>query len=304
MQTSPGGVPYGKPPFRDCSKAESARADKGVDPLPSWSHNFEVPFTLAHPAAALALRRTRFIQSAVVIGCMVPDFEYFVRLAPRAGGGHTFSHTSLGLFAIDLPLGAAIFWLFHRYAKKSLWRWLPKAIRQRIEPGPGMSPFKGAAQSILVLASIFIGAVTHILWDSFTHASFWPYRHLRFLSYTVLLPAGGSISVDRLLQAASSVLGTAALLIWIALYLKRAPIISRSVENEKPQQARDLIFVSAVALTGGALRALHGLRPPNGSHRIAVFITETAATAITLILIQSIIFGFLRDRKGTPARPA
>jgi hypothetical protein len=64
------------------------------------------------------------------------------------------------------------------------------------------------------------------------------------------------------------------------------------------------MFVSAVALTGGALRAFVGLRPPNGTHRIEVFIAEAVITAITLFWIQSVIFGFLRDRAGGPTQTA
>jgi membrane-bound metal-dependent hydrolase YbcI (DUF457 family) len=263
-----------------------------------------VPFTIAHAAAALPLRRTRLIQSAVVIGCFVPDFEYFVRLAPRSGGGHTFSHTLPGLFVIDLPLALAIFWLFHRYAKESLWAWLPPTIRERVKLGPGTSPFGSVAQSTLVLASIFVGAVTHILWDSFTHASFWPYRHLPFLSYQVWLPITGSVLTFRLLQSASSVLGTLVVLIWVTRQLMRAPINPRRAENATALQRRDLIFVSAVALVGGALRALHGLRPPDGPHRMEVFIAEAAITAITLFFIQSIIFGFLREKTASTAQAA
>ena len=158
----------------------------------------------------------------------------------------------------------AIFWLFHRYAKEPLWTWLPETIRQRVKLGPRTPPLKGAAQSALVLVSILVGAATHILWDSFTHSSYWPTCHLHFLSYTIRLPITGSIPCYGLLQYASSVLGTIVFLIWIVRQLSSAPIYPRSVENSRVQERKDLLFVSAVALTGGALRALVGLRPPTG----------------------------------------
>jgi hypothetical protein len=46
-----------------------------------------MPFTFAHPAAVLPLRRfcpDRLVWSALVIGTVSPDLEYFVRLAPSA----------------------------------------------------------------------------------------------------------------------------------------------------------------------------------------------------------------------------
>jgi len=262
-----------------------------------------MPFTLAHAAAALPFRRTKLIQSAVVIGCFVPDFGYFVRLAPKAGGGHTFGHTLTGLFVLDLPLGMAVFWLFHRYAKEPLWTWLPEAIRQRVKLGP-RTPLKGVAQSALVLLSILVGAATHILWDSVTHPSFWPVRHWHFLRSTIQLPIAGSIPWYDLLQNASSVLGTIVVLIWIVHRLSGAPIDPRSVENARIHVRGDLLFVSAVALAGGALRAYVGLRPASASHRIEVFIAEAGVTAIALFCIQSVIFGFLRDRTGSHTQTA
>jgi hypothetical protein len=267
-------------------------------------HNLKMPFTLAHAAAALPFRRTKLIQSAVVIGCFVPDFEYFVRLAPRVSGGHTFGHTLPGLFAIDLPLGMAIFWLFHRYAKEPLWTWLPEALRQRVKLGPRTPPLKGAAQSALVLVSILVGATTHILWDSVTHHSYWPGRHWPFLSYTFRLPILGWVQFYNLLQYASTALGTIVVLIWIVRQFSSAPIYPRSVENARVHERRDLMFVSAVALAGGTLRAFVGLRPANGPHRIEVFIAEAVLTAIVLFWIQSVIFGFLRDRAGSHTQTA
>lgn len=260
-----------------------------------------MPFTLAHAAAALPLRRTKLIQSAVVIGCFVPDFEYFVRLAPRAGGGHTFSHTLPGLFLIDLPLGIAAFWLFHRYSKVTLWAWLPKAIRERVEQGPRTLHFKSVAEAMLVLASILVGAATHILWDSFCHTSYWPYRHLHFLDRSLMFPFWGSVPLHSALQVGSSVFGTLVVLIWIGYQMKHSPINLRSIDRAHSQLREDLAFVCSVALIGGALRAMHGLRPPEASHRFSVFIAEAAITVITLFLIQSIIFGFLHEKARSPA---
>lgn len=240
----------------------------------------------------------------MLIGCFVPDFEYFARLAPGVDGGHTFSHTLQGLFVIDLTLGMAISWLFHRYASQPLWTWWPETIRQRVKLGPRTPPLKGAAQSALVLLYVLIGAATDVLWNSFTHSSFWPARHLHFLSYTIRLPIVGSVPCYDLLHNASSVFGTIVLLIWNLCQLGNAPICPRSVENSMVYQWRGLLFVSAVALTRGALCALVGLRPPNGLHLFEVFIAELDVTAITLYWIQSVIFGFHSDKAGSHSQTA
>ena len=91
-----------------------------------------MPFTLSHAAAALPFRRTRLIMSAVVVGCLAPDFEYFIPFAHHGGYGHTLA----GAFEFDLPLGLAVLWLFHRYAKEPLAACLPEGARERIASQP------------------------------------------------------------------------------------------------------------------------------------------------------------------------
>jgi hypothetical protein len=40
-----------------------------------------MPFTLAHPAIVVPLALQRLILSALIIGSMTPDLEYFIRLS-------------------------------------------------------------------------------------------------------------------------------------------------------------------------------------------------------------------------------
>jgi hypothetical protein len=128
-----------------------------------------MPFTISHAAAAIPFQRTRLIPPALVIGCMVPDFEYFLRFSP--GGG--FGHRLPGIFFLDLPLALVTLWLFHVYAKEPLYTWLPQSVRRRIRLGPASLPVGNLAGFTLVVFSILIGIATHILWDSFTHRNLW-----------------------------------------------------------------------------------------------------------------------------------
>src|SRR6185437_16675370 len=64
-----------------------------------------MPFTLAHPAAVLPLRRIRLMHTVpLIIGAMAPDVPYYLpwRIAkhiPQA------THTLIGMFTLDLPIG-------------------------------------------------------------------------------------------------------------------------------------------------------------------------------------------------------
>ncbi|MBV8909689.1 MAG: DUF4184 family protein, partial [Gammaproteobacteria bacterium] len=52
-----------------------------------------MPFTLAHPAAVLPLRRIRYLRTApLLIGALIPDLPYYVpgAVARLLGQTHTF----------------------------------------------------------------------------------------------------------------------------------------------------------------------------------------------------------------------
>lgn len=53
----------------------------------------DMPLTFAHPAAILPFsRQSKYIHfSALVLGSMAPDFEYFLRGRPVGEIGHSFT---------------------------------------------------------------------------------------------------------------------------------------------------------------------------------------------------------------------
>ncbi|GAB5466418.1 MAG: hypothetical protein Kapaf2KO_18540 [Candidatus Kapaibacteriales bacterium] len=83
-----------------------------------------MPFTFSHPAAIIPLKKVfkdKLSLASLVIGSIVPDFEYFIRL--RLYSEH--SHTLEGLFYFDLPLGIVIVLLFYGIIKEPLVNNLP-----------------------------------------------------------------------------------------------------------------------------------------------------------------------------------
>jgi hypothetical protein len=234
--------------------------------------------------------------SAVVFGSFAPDFEYFLRLGPRGRFGHTWP----GLFLFDVPFGFIMLWLFHRYAKEPLWAWLPEGIRQRVRLGPRTLPLKDASQLALVLVSILVGAVTHILWDSFTHRTYWPGRHWPFLSYTVQLPVVGSVPYYEIFQHASTVIGLAVLLIWFKRRMDAAtPLPLQSVRHLRANERTIFAAACVIALVAGTIRALIGLRGPIGRHTIALFIAQAGITTVSMFWLELVFYGILRDRTST-----
>jgi hypothetical protein len=210
-----------------------------------------MPFTLAHPAAVLPLRRVRLMRTVpLIIGAMTPDAPYFTpwhlsRHAPE------LTHSFLGTFTLDLPIGLvmlALLWLLRAPLAAPLW---PSAeakcfcAMERFGKRPG--------NWMLAPLSILIGAWTHVLWDSFTHADGWMVSRISALSAPVsFFSYTGQLC--HVLQYASSVFGLAVLAIWFARLpapLAESPRAERSIGG-----LLLLVVLIAAAAAAGALETV------------------------------------------------
>jgi Domain of unknown function (DUF4184) len=262
-----------------------------------------MPFTLSHPAAAIPFLRTGLVPSALVIGCMAPDFEYFMHFAPEGGFGHTLA----GAFLFDLPAALIVLWLFHAYAKEPLYTWLPASVRRRIRLGPAAMPARNIAQFALVLLSILIGVATHILWDSFTHPNFWPYQHWQFLHRTVELPIYGTMEYLRVLQHGSTFLGAGALGLWSWMWYRRtAPIAPETAPGPQKNHRGALWVISIMALVAAALVGLvfPEFRSPDDNPGSKELFIRAVITAINIFWLGVVAYGAWRSRARSKPRDA
>ena len=137
-----------------------------------------MPFTISHAAAAIPFRRTKLVLSALVIGCMAPDFEYFL----HAGMYGRESHNVRGALEFALPATLILLVVFHALLKRPIVALLPRVIQERVVLQ--QFKFRPFSRFLLILASALIGIATHLLWDSFTHADGWAVRHFVWLRRT------------------------------------------------------------------------------------------------------------------------
>jgi hypothetical protein len=252
-----------------------------------------MPFTLSHAAAALPFRKTRLEMSALVTGCFVPDFAYFFFLTPHG----LFAHSLQGMFLVDLPLSLIALWLFHAYIKQPLSMLLPKGIRARLRLSKDGFSFWPPARLALIVISILIGTATHILWDSFTHTFYWPYRHWSFLSKVLHLPFEGDTPIYKALQYGSTVFGIVVLAVWVWFWYRATkPAELPIAEPYSPAQIRAITMLApAVALCGGLLRIyLNRAEFPGTSLRsvlhvgIDMFLTATTLLALGLLICGAV----------------
>lgn len=261
-----------------------------------------MPFTFSHAAAAWPFRKTRLEMPALVIGCFAPDFPYFMFIRPYGLIGHTL----LGAFIFDLPASLAVLWMFYAFVKQPLSLLLPEGIRRRLKPGNGNFSFRPPARLALIMVSILIGTATHILWDSFTHTFYWPYRHWRFLSDVVHVPVAGNMPLDKVLQYASSVFGLVFVAIWIwSWYRATAPIESPVAKPYTGAQIRVITIVApAVALGGGILRTYVALGAPKLAIRsLMYFGVDWGITTTTLLWLGLLICGAVFRKRIAATEP-
>src|ERR1700693_4011852 len=189
-----------------------------------------MPFTISHAAVVLPfsrlLARWRLL-SAVVVGAMVPDFGLFFPCRMH----RVETHSVTALFTFCLPVGVATYWVFQYLIKVPVLEVLPEGAYARWRPYSSPADSVRIRQWILVAFGVLAGAVTHLVWDAFTHENARGVRLLPWLDDPVDIGARHMAGV-RLLQDGSSLIGLAVVLGLVAYGLRRG--------RDQPVQERRL----------------------------------------------------------------
>jgi uncharacterized membrane protein len=234
-----------------------------------------LPFTFSHPALILPFRllpRKWTSLTGLVVGSITPDFEKFIKMEP----GNTFSHTWHGLFWFNIPLGILLAFLFHGMIRNHLVNNLPLILKSRLIKFLKFKWIQYFSENYLVvLSSLFIGALTHIIWDSFTHQKGAGVLIIQSLSYKINL-WGYDAQIFQLLDYGSSLIGVILLFYMI---LKISPT-EKKVEICK-NYSKYWIMISAIAVLIVLMRILMGLDITNFWDSIFTIIS---AGIIALIL--------------------
>jgi membrane-bound metal-dependent hydrolase YbcI (DUF457 family) len=248
-----------------------------------------MPFTFAHSAAALPFKRLPLVPSALVIGTFAPDFEYYLRLAPD----HGFGHTLLGTFVLTLPVALLVLWILHSLVKRPATMLMPDEIRNRLASHLGDFHFGGITRFLIILASLLLGIATHLLWDSFTHTNTWFYAHWPLLRASLNLPVLGPTPYYKVFQHGSTVVGTGVVAAWLVLWYRSGEPSPRVPgESLSPRQRLAIVaMMASVALVGTILRVAVGTSLPVTFKKI---IGEAIEPAIALIWWQLVAYGFIK----------
>lgn len=156
--------------------------------------------------------------SALVVGSLAPDFRYFLNLAPRSHIGHSFK----GIFIFCLPVGLAVLWIFQQVMKRPLISLAPRSHQQRLVKLAEPFLWGGVARFALIVASLLLGAISHLAWDAFTHDRGLVVRNVPDMRVP-LEEFGTHRPLYNVLQHGSTLLGLAFLIFWYWRWFKRTP---------------------------------------------------------------------------------
>jgi len=185
-----------------------------------------------------------------MIGAMSPDFAFILPLGVARGSTHDLA----GIFWFCLPVALAIWLLFVHVLEQPTIALLPAAWRERVPRSDARFSLKPL---LLAALAIIVGAVTHIIWDAFTHGDTPVTDAIPALTAEVFEYHGRSVRVFFILQVLSSIVGLFALWIWALNLRHGAPraCVARDPAPVLTDRAR-VVSVLAVFLSAGAAALL------------------------------------------------
>lgn len=207
-----------------------------------------MPFTyLSHQAPVLAATMRwpgAFDGTAMVLGSMAPDWAYAV--------DHTWlefdGHSIWGVLAFCVPVAVLASVVLRRvapvlFAYLPSPGWLPlRRLRGLGRQGPGWA---------MSAASALLGALSHVVWDMFTHNARWGPQHVRLLRSEALVVAGRGLSWATVLQYASHVLGALVAVYLLSRILRSGAFGAAGDDAAVPPGAVRFWVIATIGLLAG-----------------------------------------------------
>jgi len=179
-----------------------------------------MPFTFSHPAIILPLENSKrkwFSLTGLIVGSIVPDMEFLLRLRET----DCFGHTWLGLLVFDIPAAILLSFIFHNLVRDPLVIHAPKFFRQRFTSLLSFNwnnYFKKHISSFFV--SVLIGIASHVFLDAFTHYDGAVAKRSSFF-FNEIIVWQHAFPVYLILQVVTSLVG-ALYILWFIFKMKRS----------------------------------------------------------------------------------
>lgn len=251
-----------------------------------------MPFTLAHPAAVIPLRRAlgrHSVPSAMVIGSMSPDLHNFLPVDI----GRAETHSIAGTVLFCLPVGMLLYLLFQLLFKQPLLSLLSDRVASRFDSNAPLAP------PLAVLLSLLLGALTHFLWDTFAHGDALGVALVPMLDTHLVTIKGYPVYLYKLVQHGSAVIGLLLMGWWAMRWLQKAPahpaaqtlaVSPAKLQLSSRQRIVAVCATMLIAVITGVTAAAAMITPPFDIYALRDFIRAGVITAISTIVAAGFLY--------------
>ncbi|MEU1428345.1 DUF4184 family protein [Nocardia sp. NPDC005746] len=221
-----------------------------------------MPFTLAHPAAVLPLRRVLWFPG-LIAGSIAPDLPYYL----WTGVDGSVTHAPWGL-PVDALLGTilvAVGW----------------GLRGAVQGMLGKAIGGSRPGAVAAVAALMVGAMTHLAWDEFTHTGGIAVLHWEVLRAAVI----GPHRVYNVIGYVSSVGGMLLLAGYVIAWYRGA----RPVDPD-PRRGRllaALVVVAAVAALYARTDPIAGVSLYDCVRHMTIYAITSAGAVFVLYAVGS-----------------
>lgn len=256
-----------------------------------------MPFTFAHPAAVLPLRRRlKPLQTVpLIVGSVAPDLPYYI--PARINHLMLDTHTLSGALWLDVPIGMLTLLLGFLFRRPLTALLSPRARALCLQ---SVEHFRSQPLHwVWAPLAILVGTWTHLLWDSFTHDNGWIVRRVAALSAPITF---GSYTgtMCHVLQYVSSVAGLLILAIWYRRLPTPAAEPAGAATLSTSGRALLLVAVCVVAVSVGTYRAVQVVMEGASNYRVIyILLTRSISWFVVTYLAVGLIVTFTR-RKPEP----
>ena len=223
---------------------------------------------------------------------MVPDFGLLLPV----GLARWQTHSLPALLSFCLPVGLCAYGLTHALIRPALLEVLPDGPYARLRRARVQSAWSHPGTWLAVIAALLFGALTHLIWDGFTHENARGVRLFpQLLDYGPEM-AGHALRLYKWLQYGSSVVGLVLVMMALGVWLRHAPAPQPRPRRRLASTERATWMCLYVALPAGAVAVLClrlALRSPallfTASSVGTLAVVAMRATAISLLLLSGLI---------------
>lgn len=245
-----------------------------------------MPFTLAHPAIVLPMRKWLWFPG-LVAGSVAPDVSYYLPFFGSAD--HT--HSLAGVVTIDLVWG----WMLIALGYLTLAPLLavaPYEWRAKVRPINIADQLKTWPACCTAICSVILGALSHVVWDSFTQVGGVAVQHWPVLHISVI----GPHRLFNVIGYVSSLGGMVLLIVFIARWYRQAPLAYQRTWPTLPKLARWLIAlgVTVTALVGASLALADPVSQASGYDWVRQLLIGGVRGMISGISFYVVIYYFWR----------